>query len=72
MEDTSTMPQVGQKGQVYTEGPEGQTSATAESVGSTADRVTEAYTATVATRPYRFEVDGWDFTKAQTNATRFR
>jgi hypothetical protein len=66
------MPQDAQKGQVYTEGPEGQNSATAEAVGSTADRVTESYTATVQTRPYRFEVDGWDFTKSQTTTTRFR
>jgi len=66
------MPQDAQKGQVYTEGPEGQTSATAEAVGSTADRVVEAYTATVATRNYKFEEDGWDFTKAQTTTTRYR
>ena len=66
------MPQDQQKGQVYTEGPEGQNSASAEAVGSTADRVTEAYTATVSTRPYRFEIDGCNFSSSTTTTTRYR
>lgn len=39
----------------------------AEVAGSSNDPIVfQTYTRTVATRNYRFEEDGWDFTKAQT------
>lgn len=59
---------VNQKGVVYTE-EGGQNEATAEAVMSPTAPVTQAYSVVVATRPYRFDTDGWDYTKSQTTIT---
>lgn len=69
-------PQDLQTGQIYTEETIGEpTASDQEKVKEIAGSVTtdplvyQSYQVVVQTRPYRFETDGWDYTKSQTTIT---
>lgn len=68
---STSYPETSQSGQVITEGPESpyQDSGIPTSGNLPDDPGTVAYTVKVQTRPYRFETDGWDYTKSQTSIT---
>lgn len=67
-------PQDAQTGQIYTD--DGDPSITAQEAAKEIPRsvnvdplVYQQYQVVVQTRPYRFETDGWDYTKSQATIT---